>query len=254
MKSMKITYIIITWNGLSFMRDLLHSMQRQLARKDVEVIIVDNHSTDGTLDFLRQSYPGLDLICLPENKGVAFARNIALSKAQGKYLLIVDNDICITDTAVETMEAYLDTHPEAGMCGCKLVSPTGEVQESCKPYPGIRAKMCNMLRPHAPFTYQQQIERNEPFEPVYLIGACQMIRKEVYDTIGPLDEHIFYGPEDCDYCLRVRQAGWKVVYLPQVSMVHYCQRRTHANPFTKLGWAHLKALLYFYRKHRRAWS
>jgi len=250
MNTVKISYIIITWNGLSFIRNLLSSMHHQLERKDVEVILVDNHSTDGTLEFLQQSYPSIELVCLPENKGVAYARNIALRKAKGAYLFIVDNDICITDTAVETMERYLDDHPEVGICGCKLMSPSGETQESCKPYPGIRAKIRSVFFPSAPFIYKQQVNGTEPFEPVYLIGACQMIRKEVYATIGELDEAIFYGPEDCDYCLRARKAGWKVMYLPQVSMVHYCQRKTHANPFSRLGWKHTKALLYFYRKYK----
>lgn len=251
MKSVKISYIIITWNGLSFMRELLASMHKQLQREDVEVIIVDNHSTDGTWEFLEQSYSWLKRIALPENKGVAYARNIAMRQAEGTYLFIIDNDICITDKSVEYMERYMDANPQVGICGCKLLFSDGRLQESCKPYPGVAAKLRGILRPNAPFVYQWQIARNEPFEPVYLIGACQMIRKEVYVRIGDLDEAIFYGPEDCDYCLRAREAGWKVMYLPPVSMVHHCQRRTHANPFTRLGWLHLKALLYFYRKYKR---
>lgn len=251
MKPIKISYIVITWNGLSFMQQLLTSMKQQLTREDVELIIVDNGSTDGTLEFLRRDYPSLELVCLSENKGVAFARNVALRRAKGEYLFIIDNDICINDPAVETMEHYMDAHPEVGICGCKLMSPDGETQESCKPYPGIRAKIRSVFRPSAPFVYYDRIYGSEPFEPVYLIGACQMIRKEVYAAIGDLDETIFYGPEDCDYCLRARNAGWRVMYLPQVAMVHYCQRRTHANPFNRLGLLHLKALLYFYKKYRQ---
>lgn len=251
MNTVKISYIIITWNGLSFIRNLLSSMLHQLEREDVEVIIVDNHSTDGTLDYLKETYPSLQPICLPENKGVAFARNIALQKARGEYLFIVDNDICITDEAVEGMERYFDNHPEAGICGCKLLSADGEAQESCKPYPGIRAKMRSVFCPSAQAFYRQQMEGTEPFEPIYLIGACQMIRREAYEKTGALDEQIFYGPEDCDYCLRVRQNGWKVIYIPTLTMTHYCQRRTRTNPFSRLGWRHFKALLYFYRKYRK---
>ena len=251
MKSVKVSYIIITWNGLSFMQGLLASMSKQLQRDDIEVLIVDNHSTDGTLEFLSREYPSLHPICLPENKGVAYARNIALKQAKGRYLFIVDNDIRITDEAVEGMEHYLDSHPDVGICGCRLLSADGEVQDSCKPYPGIRAKLRSVLRPNAPSVYRKQMQGTEPFEPVYLIGACQMIRREVYEAIGVLDEVIFYGPEDCDYCLRARQNGWRVMYVPTLTMVHYCQRRTHANPFTRLGWRHLKALFYFYWKYKK---
>ena len=251
MNPIKVSYIIITWNGQSFLRGLLESMARQLQREDVEVVLVDNHSTDGTLDFLSQAYPSLKPICMEENKGVAYARNIALQQAKGQYLFIVDNDICITDEAVEGMEQYMDSHPEAGICGCRLLSADGKTQESCKPYPGVQAKLRGILNPSAPAVYQQQMSGIEPFEPVYLIGACQMIRREVYETIGILDEAIFYGPEDCDYCLRAREHGWKVVYLPELSMVHYCQRRTRTNPFSRLGWSHFKALIYFYWKYKK---
>ena len=251
MSSVKISYIIITWNGLAYLQRLLASMTRQLQRPDVEVVLCDNGSTDGTAEFILTSYPAIRYIPLPENKGVAYARNVALRRAKGEYLFIIDNDICINDHAVETMEHYMDAHPEVGICGCKLLSPDGETQESCKAYPGIRAKIRSLFRPSAPFVYREQIVGTEPFEPVYLIGACQMIRKQVYDAIGDLDEAIFYGPEDCDYCLRARNAGWRVMYLPQVAMVHYCQRRTHANPFNRLGLLHLKALLYFYKKYRQ---
>lgn len=251
MKQIKISYIVITWNGLSFLRDLLASMRNQLLRDDVELVLVDNHSTDGTLEFLQQQYPSVSPVCLPENKGVAYARNVALRQATGKYLFIVDNDIQITDEAVLGIEQYMDEHPEAGLCGCKLLYPDGTVQESCKPYPGLSAKLRNMFNRSKPSPYAGQMAGTAPFEPVYLIGACQMIRREVYERIGDLDEHIFYGPEDCDYCLRVRQAGWKVVCLPAFDMVHHCQRKTHSHPFSRLGFLHAKALLYFYWKYKK---
>lgn len=251
MKSVKISYIIITWNGLSFVRELLASMRNQMQREDVEVIIVDNHSTDGTLDFLSQTYPKLQLVCLSENRGVAYARNVALKKAQGEYLFIVDNDIQIADEAVVGMEQYMDEHPEVGLCGCKLLYPDGMVQNSCKPYPGIREKIRALIHRDVYSIYAQQMQGDEPFEPIYLIGACQMIRREAYQAVGDLDDTIFYGPEDCDYCLRTRNAGWSIMYLPTFSIIHHCQRRTHANPFSRLGWLHCKALLYFYWKYKK---
>lgn len=251
MKPVKISYIIITWNGIDYLRDLLASMRTQLQRADVEVIVVDNGSSDGTEEYVTQHYAQIRFIALPENRGVAYARNVAMGEANGKYLLILDNDIQITDEAVMEMERYMDMHPQVGICGCKLLYPDGQVQHSCKPYPGIREKLRSFLSSSAPYIYEKQMAGTEPFEPVYIIGACQMIRRETYDLIGPLDERIFYGPEDCDYCLRARKAGWRVMYLPAVSMVHHCQRRTHTNPFSRLGRQHCKALAYFYRKYKK---
>lgn len=247
----KVSYIIITWNGLDFLRGLLKSMENQLARKDVEVVLVDNHSTDGTLEFLAKEYPMLHPICLSQNRGVSYARNIALQKAKGQYLFIVDNDICITDEAVEGMEHYMDEHPEVGICGCKLLSADGEIQASCKTFPSIKSKFRSVFRPKAQARYYGLMTGKTPFEPTYLIGACQMIRREVYEALGPLDEHIFYGPEDCDYCLRARKGGWHVVYIPTLSMTHHFQRITSTKPFSRLWWSHMKALLYFYWKYKR---
>lgn len=251
MKGIKVSYIIITWNGIDYLRQLLESMRRQLSRPDVEVIITDNHSTDGTVAFLEESYPTVRLICLPENKGVAFARNTALREARGKYLLILDNDIQITDEAVAAMEDFMDAHEDVGICGCKLLYPDGAEQVSCKPYPGFWKKVRSICSSSAQNEYATEMRGKEPFEPTYIIGACQMIRQEVYQKIGELDEKIFYGPEDCDYCMRARSAGWRVLYIPTVHMYHHCQRRTHANPFSRLGWRHVKALMYFYRKYKR---
>ena len=92
-----------------------------------------------------------------------------------------------------------------------------------------------------------------PIEPVYVIGACQIIRREVVEQIGLLDEHMFFGPEDADYCLRAASVGWKIVYLPQYSIVHFWQRTSGKQLFSRLAWLHLKALVYFYRKHHRWW-
>lgn len=251
MTDIKVSYIIITWNGLDYLCQLLDSMSRQMTRADVEVIITDNHSTDGTIEYLRDNYPAVHLICQTENKGVAYARNQALRQARGQYLFILDNDIQITDEAVTTMEQYMDAHPEVGMCGCKLLYPDGTEQASCKSYPGIWQKVGSFCRASSAPRYQEEMRGTEAFEPTYIIGACQMIRKEVYEAIGDLDENIFYGPEDCDYCLRTRMAGWRVMYLPMVTMVHHCQRRTRTNPFSRLGWKHIKALVYFYWKYKK---
>lgn len=249
----KISYVIITWNGRHFMIDLLRSLENQLRRPDVECIIVDNGSTDGTTDFLKTNYPYCQLIALKENHGVARARNMALKEAKGRYLFILDNDMIVNDEAIATLENYMDLHPRVGLGAVRLVGTDGKTQENCRRYPGIGEKLKNIFNRSHAFVYQKQIEENLPFEPDYVIGACQMIRREAFERVGFLDEKIFYGPEDCDYCLRVRQAGYKIIYLPMVSIVHCCQRMTNSHPFSAMGFRHAKALIYFYWKYKRFW-
>lgn len=248
---MKISIIIITWNQLPILKDCLNSLQEVMKRDDVEVIITDNGSKDNTVQFLEKEYPQIKLIKLPENKGVAFARNRALEVATGEYLFILDNDTIVSKEAIEGMETFMDEHPEAGMCGCKLIDGTGQVQENCRKYPGIREKIANIMKGKSyRYSYSDEV-RSKVFEPVYLIGACQFVRKKAYEQAGGLDEKIFYGPEDADFCIRVKNAGWNIYYLPQYSIMHLCQRMTNKRLFSKMARKHTSALFYFYRKHKK---
>lgn len=252
MSPVKISYIIITWNGLAYLQRLLASMTRQLQRPDVEVLLCDNGSTDGTAEFIRTSYPALRYIPLPQNKGVAYARNRALEQAKGQYRFIVDNDLELTDEAVVTLEQYMDTHPQTGLVAPSLVFPDRTLQGSAKYYPGLVRKLRNVLFPHRrTMDYAAQLQAATPFEPEYVIGACQLVRAEALQAVGLLDEHIFYGPEDADFCIRLHKNGWQVICLPTVHVMHHCQRMTTHRPLSPIGRAHIKALLYFYRKHRR---
>ncbi|NDV47430.1 glycosyltransferase family 2 protein [Paludibacter sp. 221] len=248
---MNISIIIITWNQLPVLQTSLTSLEETMQRKDVELIVVDNGSKDNTIEFLNTKYPEIKTIGLSENKGVAFARNRGLEIATGKYLFILDNDTVVSKEAIEGMESFMDNHPEAGMCGVKLVDGNGNVQESGRKYPGLKEKVANILKgKEYRYSYSEET-RSNVFEPVYLIGACQFVRREAYEQVGTIDEHIFYGPEDADFCIRIKNAGWHIYYLPQYSITHLCQRMTNKKLFSKMALKHTLALFYFYRKHKR---
>lgn len=245
----RLSVIIITWNQLSYLQECLHSLHPVMRREDVEVIIVDNGSNDGTDQYLARNYPQVRLHVNACNKGVAYARNRGLELSKGSKILFLDNDTIVNENAISGLEAYLDEHPQVGLCACRLVDGNNRIQDSFKPFPGLWLKVKNVLRitGHVP---DLQIPTS-PFEPVYVIGACQMIRREVIDCIGLLDERIFYGPEDADYCLRIVAHGWKVVYLPQYMIIHHWRRATNKKLFSRLAWKHFCALCYFYAKYKR---
>ena len=246
----QLSIVIITWNQLSYLQDCLCSLQPVMQREDVEVIVVDNGSEDGTCQYLPVNYPQIYLHINDCNKGVAYARNRGLELAQGKKVLFLDNDTVVNENAISGMEIYLDEHSKVGLCACRLVDSNSQIQDSFKPFPGLWLKIKNVLgitKTNAPDL--QTV--TSPIEPVYVIGACQMIRREVIERIGLLDENIFYGPEDADYCMRIVAEGWKVVYLPQYTIVHHWRRATNKKLFSRLAWKHFCALCYFYAKYKR---
>ena len=112
-------------------------------------------------------------------------------------------------------------------------------------------KLRNVLGIGKADPYANAMALGKPFSPFYIIGACQLIRRKTLEEVGPLDERIFYGPEDADFCLRAARRGWSTVYLPDVSITHHWKRITTRRPLSKIGRAHIRGLLHFYLKHRR---
>ncbi len=248
---MRVSFLIITWNGLELLEGCLFTLTPYLKRKDVEVIVVDNGSEDGTVEYIKKKYPTIRLFEMDSNKGVAVARNVALKAAQGDYLFIIDNDLRLNEEAVEGMLSYMDNHQDVGICGCRLLDAHGHIQPSAKEYPGLTYKLKSLFS-RQKYVYSYNLPKaSEPLEPVYLVGACQLIRRESFQAVGYLDEHIFYGPEDADFCIRQNQKGWRVVYLPQYEMIHFCQRVTNRRFYSLMGWRHVRGLLYFYWKYKK---
>ncbi len=249
---MKLSIIIITWNSLDLLQDCLFSLNVTKQSRDVEILLVDNGSADKTVPFVRQHYPKVKIIELKKNRGVAYARNRGIEQSSGNYLLLLDNDTLVNEEAIDGMIHFMDNHSDVGICGCRLVDKNNRIQESYKCYPGINVKIANLLtRQGKHSSFVNEPANSEVFEPDYLIGACQMIRRELINDIGLLDESIFYGPEDADFCLRARNAGWRVCYLPRYSIVHHWQRTTNKNLFSSLAYKHIFGLFYFYWKHKR---
>jgi len=250
--SPRLSIIILTWNQRDYTLRCLQSISSLVNDEAVEVLLVDNASTDGTREAVARDFPSVKVIVNSENRGVAAARNQGLKQATGRKLMLLDNDTIASADAITAIEHYLDTHPAVGLCGCRLVGEDGTVQASYKEYPGLGIKVRNVLgmkRKEATFP----VDDEGNLTPTYVIGACQMFPRKVLERVGLLDEHIFYGPEDADYCLRVAAAGWQVKYLTQPTIVHCFQRSTTRRIFSPLGRKHIAALLYFYRKHRRLW-
>lgn len=245
-----ISVVILTCNQRAYTERCLDSIRPLLGSDDCEVIVVDNGSVDGTAEMVETRYGNVVLIKSEYNRGVAAGRNFGLRRARGKYLMILDNDTIASAETVRSLAAYLAANPDVGLLAPRLISPNGTVQTSFKPYPGIISKISNIIRGRDRSSVAATYP-TEPYEPFYVIGAAQMFPTEIYALSGGLDENIFFGPEDADFCMAVRSLGKKVVYLPSLTIVHDWQRATSRRLLSKGAFTHLRGLVYFYKKHRR---
>jgi len=265
---MKLSVIIITWNSQHDVKQCIDSVIESVADYTSEIIVTDNGSKDETLSILKEYGNNINLICLEKNKGVAAARNVGLKVAKGDYLWILDVDTVVNIEAVSGMINYLNSHPECGLCSCKLQSESGETQDSCRKFPHIKHKIRNLIvrksntsilpkklynkikKQNELQFYRTELNENEPFESEYIIGACQMFRRKILDEVGYLDENIFYGPEDADFCIRIIKKGFKIICLPEYHIIHHYNRISNKRIFSKMSFYHLKGLIHFYFKHK----
>ena len=263
-----ISVIIITWNAEQDVKRCIDSVLEATALHPTEVIVVENGSTDMTRAILESYGERINLILLKKNNGVAVARNIGMATAKGEYIWILDVDTIVNREAFDGMAEYLANNPECGICTCRLHSENGDIQDSCRKLPYPRHKIRNLLlaktgryafakklhekvkKQNELQFYHEELNGTAPFEAEYVIGACQMFRKKILDEVGFLDEYIFYGPEDADFCLRINQKGYKIVCLPAYQIIHHYNRATNKKLFSRMSYLHMKGLAYFYAKHK----
>lgn len=224
-----------------------------LSSNEYEVIVVDNGSEDGSGMAIKEKFHSwgkkFKIIELAENLGVAGGRNIGLKNvSQSRYTMFLDNDTIVSKKAMEDLIFFMDGHPDVGIAGPCLRSFDGMIQRSFKNFPGIREKFMNVIFKRD--VKNVEIDRDIIF-PCYVIGACQIFRSELIDKIGVLDEKIFFGPEDADFCIRIRKSGLKVAYIPNIDIIHHWQRTSRKNPFSATSRRHLFGLFYFYNKWNR---
>jgi hypothetical protein len=230
----------------------------QTSSLTIEVIIVDNASSDDTLEMLTSEFPTARLVKNSTNLGYTRPINQALQLSQGRYMLLLNPDTVVLPGAINELVGYLEAHPEVGICGPKVLNRDGTLQKACKRgvsrpwaafsyFSGLSA-----LFPHSKFFggyLLNYLAEDEIHEVDGISGSCMLIRRAVIDQIGFLDERFFAYQEDADYCFQAKKAGWKVVYLPSAQIMHYGgQGGSRAQPYRSIYEWHRSYYLY-YRKN-----
>lgn len=219
--------VIVTWNAWRYLSECLHSLQRQL--HDLQVIVVDNASSDGTGDRLSREFPNVTFIQNSSNLGFAKANNLGIAATTGEYIFLINADVNVPQGCLAEMAHYMELHPDIGMLGPKMLGVDGRVRRSCMRFPTLWNSFCyavalDQLFPACkPFDsfLMRAFQHDATADVDVLNGWFWVIRRQALDQVGPLDERFFIYGEDIDWCTRFHRAGWRVVFYPGAEAVHY---------------------------------
>jgi hypothetical protein len=254
-----LSVVIVTWNTKDLLLDCLASLEREvLGRRDpgrieVETLVVDNGSTDGTAAAVRERFPWAQVIALPANLGFAAGNNVGLRKCSGRHAALLNSDTVVRRDALETCVRYLDAHPDVGVVGPQLLHPDGSKQNSIHAFPSLLTELVpkGLLELLLPRRFpSKRYEHAEPLDVDAVLGACLLVRREVLDRVGPLPEDYFVFLEETDWCLRIRRAGWRVVHVPGARVVHVFGASSKKKSPAETRIEYHRSLYHFFRKHR----
>jgi len=254
---MDLSIIIVTWNSQDFIRACLDSIFSQEGVSP-EVFVVDNNSSDKTCEIIRKNYPQVDLIRNPVNLGYAKANNQALKLAQGEFILFLNPDTKLYPDILKKMLDFMRGYPEIAALGPKLLNPDGTIQPSCREFPKYSTLLweftgLSRLFPRSKifgawkmgyFNHQETREVDQP------MASALLVRKNVLDELGFLDERFPIFFNDVDLCYRIRKTGRKTIFYPEAKLVHYKGKSVEMIKPRMIILSHL-AFYRFFKKYKR---
>jgi hypothetical protein len=225
-----LSIIIVNYNVKEFLQNLIHSIEKASARISKEIIVVDNASDDGSIEFLKEKFAQIRLISNNSNLGFGKANNLGMKEAAGKYFLLINPDTIVAEDTFDKMIKFFEEHSDVGLAGCKILNPDGSLQLACRrSFPGpwtsfTKVTGLSNLFPKSKLFARYNLtylDENQTYEVDAISGSFMMLRKEVYEKVGGFDEQFFMYGEDLDLCYRIQKAGFKVFYFHDTQIIHY---------------------------------
>ena len=254
---MRLSVVFLSYNTRDLTEQALRTVLDAAEGMAVEIFVADNASVDGSAEMVEEKFPQVKLIRNGGNIGFAAGNNVALRQVAGEYVLIINTDTIVRRDTLSAMVEFLDAHPEAGACGCKILDPDGTLQlDSRRGFPTPVAAFCKMsglsrLFPEHPVIshyHMTYLDPDRTEEVEVLSGSCMMVRKAAMDQVGLLDEDYFMYGEDIDWCYRIHQAGWKIYYVPTTEIVHFRGESGRGVPL-RILYRKSQAMSIFVNKH-----
>jgi GT2 family glycosyltransferase len=224
-----ISIVIVTWNGKRYALECLESLRAYPAQVPMEIIVVDNASTDGTPDAIRAEFPEVKVVETGANLGFAKGNNIGVALSRGKYVCLVNSDVVLHPGCLDRLLAIMQTNPDIGIMGPKMLCPDGSIGLSVMQLPSIWNTLCAAMALHSIFPgskffagFSVRTDDIQTVEDVEVVtGWFWMISRAALDQVGGLDERFFMFGEDIDWCHRFRKSGWRVAYCGGAEALHY---------------------------------
>ncbi len=255
--NMDLSIVIVNWNAKDYLKKCVASIYEDATNLSFEIIIVDNASSDGSVEMVKFEFPKVRLINNSSNSGFGIANNIGIKESIGRYILFLNPDTLVLPDCLKKLMGFLDKNASAGAVGPKIINPDGSIQVSCaRNTPGLWSEFFeltyfNYLFPKVRLFNRQYLgtgEYDTDKEVDLLSGSCMMVRRSVLDEIGLFDPSFFIYGEDIDLLYRIKKAGWKVWYLYSARLVHFGGESTKQVPEKKV-FHNLRSKYLFLKKH-----
>lgn len=259
--TMDLSVIIVSYNVKYFLEQCLCSVKKAFQSLEIEVFVIDNNSSDGTLAYLQQKFPFVIFTGNMENAGFSKANNMALKKASGRYVLFLNPDTIVPEDCFTRTVSFMDKNLLAGALGVKMIDGGGRVlKESKRGFPSVWASFCKMTGLTKAFPsskifaayYMGHLSENENQVVEALSGAFMMVRREVLDKTGGFDERFFMYAEDIDLSYRIQQVGYQNFYFSETTILHFKGESTRKDAqYVRLFY---QAMVQFVQKHYNGFS
>jgi GT2 family glycosyltransferase len=254
---MDLSVIIVNYNVRQFLENALTSVCRAMEGIDGEVFVVDNASDDGSAEMVKSKFPGVRLLVNARNVGFAQANNMALRETRGNFLLLLNPDTIVQEDTFRVMLDFFAETPDAGLAGCRILNPDGSFQLPCRrgfPTPWVAFTKTFGLSALFPGSHLfgrynlTYLSQDETYPVDAVSGSFMMLRREVYERVGGLDEMFFMYGEDLDWCYRVMKAGYRVYYVHATKIIHFKGESTKRSDIDEIRLFY-RAMQLFVKKH-----
>jgi N-acetylglucosaminyl-diphospho-decaprenol L-rhamnosyltransferase len=254
-----VTVIVVSYNTAHLLDRMFSALDAAREKLNLQVIVVDNASRDGSVDILRKRYPSTELIVNQTNVGFGRANNQALPRVRGRYVLLLNTDAFVSPDTLQKTVSFMDGHPRCGVLGVKLVGEGGSVQPSCRYFPTpwnvfLASTGLKRFFPGTRLVDDMSWDHASVRDCDWVPGSYYLVRREVIERVGLFDPRYFLYYEEVDHCRAVRQAGWSVTYYPFTHVVHIGGESAETDaPLTHAGrqisTLQTESELLYFRKH-----